>query len=276
MPVGVGKMRVRGLFSALAGSGRTVSGAINVRAVHTRAAPVLVPDNVDVSVLDFPPQPRPQRPLSAIMRKAKTMVFNGPNGEIALPLHHFVLVKWDKDEQSKQRTVTFDIEDECVKVQRGIWGLTRANTANAIQGVTKGHELKLTLVGVGYRGSVEPDPLPRQHVFFSELERSAGHWYAPDQKKAQIERIQRLIARTGENKRLHLRLGFSHPVLIPIPYGVTAEMPQPTVIYIRSADKELLGQFAQEIRRWRVPEPYKGKGIFINDQKIKMKAGKRK
>lgn len=255
---------------------RVTIPALRIRGVHTRAAPVVVPDAVNVSVIPFPPQPRPTRALSGLMRKAKTMVFSGPNGEIALPLHHFVKVTWDTDEVSKQRTVAFAIEDETVKVQRGVWGLTRANTANAVKGVTEGHEFNITLVGVGYRASIEPDPLPRQHIFFADLERSRGHWYAEEQKKTQIERIQRLIRASGPNMRLHLRLGFSHPVLIPIPYGVSASVPQPTQIILRSADKELLGRFAEDIRRWRVPEPYKGKGVFVNGRCIKLKTPKKK
>ncbi|WFD35632.1 54S ribosomal protein L6 mitochondrial [Malassezia cuniculi] len=268
--------RVGGLLSQAAHRVRAAVYGLPARAVHTRAAPVVVPESVNVSVVDFPPQPRPTRALSSLMRKAKTIVFSGPNGEIAIPLHHFVQTKWATDEATKQRTVTFSIEDESVKLQRGVWGLTRATTANAVKGVTEGHEAKIVLVGVGYRASVEPDPLPKQHIFFSDLERSKGHWYAEGQKKEQIERTQRLIEASGPNMRLHLRLGYSHPVLIPIPYGVTATVPQPTQIILRSADKELLGKFAQDIRRWRVPEPYKGKGIFVNGETIRLKTPKKK
>ena len=210
------------------------------------------------------------------MRKAKTMVFSGPNGEVVVPLHYFVQVKWKEDAETKERSVAFGIQDESVKVQRGIWGLTRALCANAVKGVVDGHEVRLRLVGVGYRASVEKDPMPRKHPLQVELERSRGHWYAPDQKQTEIDRAERLVNASGPTERLHLRLGYSHPVLLPIPYGIKAATPNPTTIVLTSANKELLGQFAQEIRHYRKPEPYKGKGIFINDEQIKLKSPKKK
>ncbi|WFD25256.1 54S ribosomal protein L6 mitochondrial [Malassezia nana] len=233
-------------------------------------------DSTQVSVLDFPPQPRPTRPLSALMRKAKTLVFSGPKGEIVVPLHHFVNMTWGEDAQTKQRTLTFSIEDESVKVQRGVWGLTRALCANAIKGVQEGHEVSLRLVGVGFRASVETDPLPRKHPLEVEMERGRGHWYAPDQKQTELDRAKRLVESSGPNQRLNLRLGYSHPVLLPVPYGVKAETPSPTVIKLTGANKEVLGQFAQTIRQYRKPEPYKGKGIFIGDEQIKLKTPKKK
>lgn len=253
-----------------------LASASNVRSIHTRREPVSMHDSTKVTVLDFPPQPRPTRPLSALMRKAKTLVFNGPKGEIVVPLHHFVNMAWGEDAQSKQRTLTFSIEDENVKVQRGVWGLTRALCANAIKGVQEGHEVSLRLVGVGFRASVEADPLPRKHPLEIELERGRGHWYARDQKQTEIDRAKRLVESSGPNQRLNLRLGYSHPVLLPIPYGVKAETPSPTVIKLTGANKELLGQFAQTIRQYRKPEPYKGKGIFIGDEQIKLKTPKKK
>ncbi|KAL4401564.1 54S ribosomal protein L6 mitochondrial [Malassezia pachydermatis] len=247
-----------------------------LRAIHTRREPVKMPETTTMTVLDFPPQPRPTRPLSALMRKAKTLVFTGPKGEIVVPLHHFVNTNWGEDAETKLRTISFSIEDENSKLQRGIWGLTRALCANAIKGVEEGHEVSLRLVGVGYRASVEPDPLPRKHPLEVELERGRGHWYAADQKQTEIDRAKRLVESSGQNERLNLRLGYSHPVLIPIPYGIKAQTPSPTVIKLTSANKENLGQFAQTIRQYRKPEPYKGKGIFIGDEQIKLKTPKKK
>lgn len=248
----------------------------SARGAHTRNEPVQVPDSTTVTVLDFPPQPRPTRPLSGLMRKAKTLVFAGKNGEVVVPLHHCVRMDWTTDEATKQRKVGFQIEDEKVKLQRGVWGLTRALCANAVKGVEEGHEVQLRLVGVGYRASVEQDPLPRKHPLMVELEKGRGHWYAEKQKETEIERAQRLVEATGPPERLHLRLGYSHPVLLPVPYGIKATTPQPTTIVLRSANKEQLGQFAQEIRHYRKPEPYKGKGIFIGDEVIKLKTPKKK
>ena len=254
----------------------SVTRVIGTRGMHTRREPVIVPSTTQCAVLDFPPQPRPTRPLSALMRKAKTLVFSGPNGEIVVPLHHFVHTVWGEDATTKQRTVSFSIADESLKEQRGIWGLTRALCANAVKGVEEGHEVSLRLVGVGFRASVEADPLPRKHPLEVELERGRGHWYAPEQRQTEIDRAKRLVETSGPTERLHLRLGYSHPVLIPVPYGIKATTPSPTTILLRSANKEHLGQFAQTIRQFRKPEPYKGKGIFIGDEQIKLKTPKRK
>ena len=71
-----------------------------------------------------------------------------------------------------------------------------------------------------------------------------------------------------------LKLGYSHPIEMPVPEGVKASTPQPTRILIEGGEKEVVLQFAAEIRRWRVPEPYKGKGIFINGETIKIKPKK--
>ena len=77
-----------------------------------------------------------------------------------------------------------------------------------------------------------------------------------------------------EGAFLKLNLGFSHPVEISIPTGITVEVLQNTTIIIKSCDKEQLGFFAAKVRSWRPPEPYKGKGILYKDEKILRKAGK--
>ena len=71
-----------------------------------------------------------------------------------------------------------------------------------------------------------------------------------------------------------MQLGFSHPVEIDAPEGITFESPQLTRIVIKGIDKQQVGQVAAEIRRIRPPEPYKGKGIRYNDEKVRRKAGK--
>jgi len=71
-----------------------------------------------------------------------------------------------------------------------------------------------------------------------------------------------------------LNLGYSHPVKIEIPKTVSVEVVQNTTINLKSCDKELLGLFAANIRAWRRPEPYKGKGILYKDEQIIRKAGK--
>ena len=77
-----------------------------------------------------------------------------------------------------------------------------------------------------------------------------------------------------QGTQLTLNLGYSHPVKIEIPNNVSVEVVKNTTINLKSCDKELLGLFAANIRAWRKPEPYKGKGILYKDEQIIRKAGK--
>ena len=77
-----------------------------------------------------------------------------------------------------------------------------------------------------------------------------------------------------QGKEIVLSLGYSHPVKIDIPETVSVEVVQNTTINLKSCDKELLGLFASNIRAWRRPEPYKGKGILYKNEQILRKAGK--
>ena len=79
---------------------------------------------------------------------------------------------------------------------------------------------------------------------------------------------------TVQKDEITLNLGYSHPVIIPIPDRIQAEVVQNTTINLMSCDKELLGLFAANVRSWRKPEPYKGKGILYKDEQIIRKAGK--
>lgn len=77
-----------------------------------------------------------------------------------------------------------------------------------------------------------------------------------------------------QGKEIVLNLGYSHPVKIEIPNTISVEVVQNTTINLKSCDKELLGLFAANIRAWRKPEPYKGKGILYKNEQIIRKAGK--
>lgn len=77
-----------------------------------------------------------------------------------------------------------------------------------------------------------------------------------------------------QNKEIILSLGFSHPVKITIPENISVEVERNTIINLKSCDKELLGLFASNIRAWRRPEPYKGKGILYQNEQILRKVGK--
>ena len=112
-------------------------------------------------------------------------------------------------------------------------GTLRALLANMVQGVTKGYEKKLTLVGVGYRAQAQGD-------------------------------------------KLNLTLGFSHPVVHQMPKGIKVETPTQTEIMIKGIDKQVVGQVAAEVRAYRSPEPYKGKGVRYSDEKVVIKETKKK
>ena len=124
-----------------------------------------------------------------------------------------------------------------------IAGTTRAYLQNHVLGVSEGHTAILRLVGVGYRATVENTATTVQAEY-------------PGQKF------------------VSLKVGYSHPIELGIPTGVTASIPQPTRILLEGVEREAVNQFAAEIRKWRKPEPYKGKGIFVNGETIKLKAKK--
>jgi large subunit ribosomal protein L6 len=132
-------------------------------------------------------------------------------------------------------------EDGAVSVQpknqskeaRSLWGTSRAQVANLVEGVSKGFEKKLEITGVGYRAAM------------------AG-------------------------KALKLSLGYSHDIEYEIPAGITIATPKPTEIVISGIDRQRVGQVAAEIRDYRGPEPYKGKGVKYAGEFIFRKEGKKK
>ena len=80
----------------------------------------------------------------------------------------------------------------------------------------------------------------------------------------------------AQGKTLNLQLGFSHDVNLPVPEGLEVKTPDQTTVEISGSDKQSVGQFAAEIRRWRKPEPYKGKGIKYRGEYVFRKEGKKK
>ena len=112
-------------------------------------------------------------------------------------------------------------------------GTMRALVNNMVQGVSKGFEKKLTLVGVGYRAQAQGDAL-------------------------------------------NLTLGFSHPVVHKMPAGIKVETPTQTEIVIKGIDRQAVGQVAADVRAYRPPEPYKGKGVRYSDEVVIKKETKKK
>lgn len=123
---------------------------------------------------------------------------------------------------------------------RSSWGLTTALAANCVEGVHKGFDMQLQLVGVGYRASVEGQDVADQQ------------------------------------QTLVLRLGYPRPLRIAIPAGMQCEVPAPTQIKLSGNDKAALAQLAAKIRSLRPPEPYNGKGVFVNSETIQRKEVKKK
>jgi large subunit ribosomal protein L6 len=80
----------------------------------------------------------------------------------------------------------------------------------------------------------------------------------------------------AQGSKLNLTLGFSHPVVYEMPEGVSVETPSQTEIVIKGSDKQKVGQAAAEIRRFRPPEPYKGKGVRYSDERVQLKEAKKK
>ena len=80
----------------------------------------------------------------------------------------------------------------------------------------------------------------------------------------------------AQGNKLNLTLGFSHPVVYEVPEGISVETPSQTEIVVKGADKQRVGQVAAEIRAWRPPEPYKGKGVRYADERVVLKEAKKK
>ena len=93
-------------------------------------------------------------------------------------------------------------------------------------------------------------------------------------RELQLQGVGYRAAVQGRN--LNLTLGFSHPVVYAIPEGIDIETPQPTQIVVRGIDKQLVGQVAADVRSFRPPEPYKGKGVRYADEYVKRKEAKKK
>ena len=93
------------------------------------------------------------------------------------------------------------------------------------------------------------------------------------QKRLEIQGVGYRAALRGTD--LELSVGYSHPVLLKAPAGITFEVPTPTEVIVKGIDKQQVGQLAAEVRKVRPPEPYKGKGIRYEGEYVRRKVGKR-
>lgn len=169
--------------------------------------PITIPQGVEVKVSD-----------------KNLVTVKGPLGELSEQIDKDIKISVDGD------TLTVERPSD-LKRFRALHGLSRALIFNMVEGVTKGYEKKLSIVGVGYRA-------------------------------------------TKKGKQLDLQLGFSHPVVMEDPEGITTECPSNTEIVVKGISKQLVGNYAAKIRDWRKPEPYKGKGIRYVDEYVRRKEGK--
>ncbi|MBL0718415.1 50S ribosomal protein L6 [Piscinibacter sp. Jin2] len=170
--------------------------------------PVAIPQGVDVAIT------------------AEQISIKGALGTLAMPVHRLVAVSKDG------AAIKFVPLNESAEAN-AMSGTLRALTANMVNGVSKGFEKKLTLVGVGFRAQ-------------------------------------------AQGQKLNLQIGFSHPVVKEMPAGITVTTPSQTEILIKGADRQVVGQLAAEVRAFRPPEPYKGKGIRYADERVVLKETKKK
>ena len=157
---------------------------------------------------------------------AEQIIVKGPLGSLSQVLTGLVKI------ENNSGTLSFSPVDES-REANAMSGTLRALVSNMVNGVTKGFEKKLSLVGVGYRAQAQGD-------------------------------------------KLNLSLGFSHPVVHQMPEGVKCETPTQTEILIKGIDKQKVGQTAAEVRAYRSPEPYKGKGVRYADEVVTLKETKKK
>jgi large subunit ribosomal protein L6 len=157
---------------------------------------------------------------------AEQIVVKGPLGTLTQPLTGQVKI------QNENGTLSFAAANDS-REANAMTGTVRALVNNMVNGVTKGFEKKLNLVGVGFRAQAQGD-------------------------------------------KLNLSLGYSHPVVHQMPAGVKCETPTQTEILIKGIDRQRVGQVAAEVRAYREPEPYKGKGVRYSDEVVILKETKKK
>ena len=157
---------------------------------------------------------------------AGLITVKGPLGTMTQALNGLVKV------ENADGHLKFEVANDS-REANAMSGTLRALVNNMVNGVTKGFEKKLNLVGVGYKAQAQGD-------------------------------------------KLNLSLGFSHPVVHQMPEGVTCATPTPTEILIKGINRQSVGQVAAEVRAYRPPEPYKGKGVRYSDEVVVIKETKKK
>ncbi|KAF2760280.1 54S ribosomal protein L6 [Pseudovirgaria hyperparasitica] len=198
------------------------------------SAPISVPPEVQITIK--PPPPAPTNQNARVKAVNGLIHLKGPLGEAQMEYPSFINVMKDP----ARSEINVSIEDRTVRKHREMWGTTRSYIHSHVLGISEGHTCILRFVGVGYRASVD-------------------------------DKATTLKPEYDGQKFVSLKVGYSHPIELAVPRGVKASSPQPTRLLLEGPDKHVLTQFAANIRKWRVPEPYKGKGIFVNNEVVRMK-----
>ena len=159
-----------------------------------------------------------------IVQDNNTITVKGPKGELTRTFHKDITVKVEDNILSVERPSDH-------KDHRALHGTTRSLIGNMVEGVSKGYEKSLEIIGVGYRAQKQGD-------------------------------------------KVVVNAGYSHPVEVENREGIEIEVPSNTKLTIKGIDKELVGAVAAKIRAIRPPEPYKGKGIRYEGERVRRKEGK--
>ncbi|CAK7895100.1 54S ribosomal protein L6, mitochondrial [[Candida] anglica] len=167
---------------------------------------------------------------SQVITLDKHIVVKGPKGVLRSIVPNFIEV------ENKDGLVSVSVPDAKDKIQRSMWGTTRALLNNNVIGVTEGHLAIVKFVGTGYRATIE------------DL--------------------------ANGKKQVVLKIGYPYMPALEVPEGLTVTSPNPTRLIIEGINKHTVTQFASKIREFKKPEPYKGKGIYVNDETIKLKEKK--
>ena len=154
-----------------------------------------------------------------------TVTVKGPKGELSYTFNSELSVKVEEGNVTVERA-------NDIKKSKEMHGTTNAIIKNMIEGVSKGFEKGLEIIGVGYSFNVK-------------------------------------------GTTLVVKAGYSHPVEVKIPEGLTVENVSNTEINVKGISKELVGEFAANVRKIRKPEPYKGKGIRYKGEYVRRKEGKK-
>ena len=161
----------------------------------------------------------------------------GPKGTLSKTFRDDITIAIsDPAKDGAGKTVNLNIKRND-KFSQSLWGTYASHIKNMIKGVETPYQKKLILEGIGFKSEVKP-------------------------------------TRAGESEELHFALGFSHPVIVPIPEGITATA-EKNNITITGIDKELVGNFTASVRALKKPEPYKGKGMRYEDEVVRRKQGKK-